>query len=122
MVHLGWKNGRRQRRVFTGKTPDAAVARRSAFLHAKASGFTMPRGRQPYVSEWMMHWLHNVAKPAVKTSTWERSYRQKVTDLIVPYFERVPLPELTEEHVEDWHRQLGAIVSKRTGQPLSAKT
>jgi integrase len=122
VVHLGWKGSRRQRRVFTGTTPQAAVDRRAKFLDARRDGFTMPKGRQPYVSEWLLHWLHNVAKRKVAATTWHGSYRQKVTDLICPYFERVPLPELTEEDVEFWHAELEATVSKRTGQPLSAST
>jgi integrase len=122
VVHEGWKDGSRQRRVFTGTTPAIAVGRREKFLAARRDGFTMPRGRQPYVSEWMLHWLHNIARRKVAETTWEKSYRQKVTSLICPYFERVPLPELTEEDIEFWHGQLEDTVSKRTGRPLSAST
>ena len=70
----------------------------------------------------MLHWLHNVAKREVAETTWEKAYRQKVTGLICPWFERVPLNELSEEHIEEWHRHLEATVSKRTGRPLSAST
>jgi integrase len=122
VVHMGWKDGRRQRRVFTGTTPQSAVDKRNTFLAARRDGFTMPKGRQPYVSEWMLHWLHNVAKRKVAATTWHGSYRQKVTELICPYFERVPLPELTEEDIEDWHARLEETISKRTGRPLSAAT
>src|SRR5215469_3610909 len=106
VVHMGWKDGRRQRRVFTGTTPEAAHSRREAFLAARRDGFTMPKGRPPYVSEWMLHWLHVIAKRKVAATTWEGSYRQKVTELICPYFERTPLAELCEEDIEEWHREL----------------
>lgn len=114
--------GKRDRREFTGSTPAEAREKRDRFLDRRRDGFTMPRGRQPYVSEWMLHWLHNVAKRKVAPTTWEGSYRQKVTDLICPWFERVPLPQLCEEDIEDWHRHLEETVSERTGRPLSAST
>jgi integrase len=121
-VHLGWKDGKRQRRVFTGTTPQAAVDGRSRFLDARRDGFTMPKGRPPWVSEWMLHWLHKVAKREVQATTWHGSYRQKVEDLICPYFERVPLPDLDEEDIEQWHAELEERISPRTGRPVSAAT
>lgn len=122
VADLGWHNGQRDRREFTGATPEAAMKKRQAFLDRRRDGFTMPRGRQPTVAEWMLHWLHNVARREVQPTTWHKSYRQKVTDLICPYFERIPLPDLTEEDIEEWHRHLEATISKRTGRPLSAST
>jgi integrase len=82
----------------------------------------MPKGRPPYVSEWMLHWLHNIARRKVEATTWDRSYRQKVTELIVPWFERTLLPDLTEEDIETWHANLERVTSVRTGRPLSAAT
>src|SRR5690242_3200785 len=122
VADLGWKNGKRDRREFTGKTPDEAREKRQQFLDRRRDGFTIPKGRQPYVSEWLLHWLHNVARPRIEETTWERSYRQKVEDLIAPYFDRITLPELAIEHVEAWHATLGRVKSKRTGRPLSAST
>lgn len=122
VADLGWKNGARDRREFTGPTPDVALEKRAAFLDRKRDGFVMPKGRQPYVSEWVLHWLHNVAKRKVAATTWHSSYRQKVTELICPWFERTVLAELNEEHIEEWHAELEATVSERTGRPLSAST
>ena len=122
VADLGWRGGRRDRREFTGATPAEALARRERFLDRRRDGFTMPRGRQPYVSEWLLHWLHNVAKRKVQPTTWHGSYRQKVTDLICPWFERTVLADLCEEDVEEWHAQLEAMISERTGRPLSAST
>ena len=119
---MGWRNGRPVRREFTAATPDEAIRRRAAFLDRRRGGFTLPKGRPLYVSEWMLHWLHNVARRQVEATTWDRSYRQKVTSLIVPYFERVPLAELSEDDIEAWHAQLEGAVSARTGRPLSAAT
>jgi len=122
VADLGQHAGKRDRREFTGRTPDEALKKRERFLDRRRDGFTMPKGRPPYVSEWMLHWLHNIAKRKVEATTWEGSYRQKVTELICPWFDRVVLAELTEEDVEDWHRHLEGIISKRTGNPLSAST
>lgn len=122
VADLGYRAGKRDRREFTGATPKEAMDKRDTFLDRRRDGFTMPKGRQPYVSEWLLHWLHNVARREVAPTTWHGSYRQKVTELICPYFDRVPLPELTEEDIEDWHRHLEARISPRTGRPTSAST
>ncbi|HYK28525.1 MAG TPA: tyrosine-type recombinase/integrase [Streptosporangiaceae bacterium] len=122
VADLGWRNGARDRREFTSADMREAMAKRQAFLDRRRDGFTIPKGRQPYVSEWMLHWLHKVAKPKVEATTWEKTYRHKVEELICPFFERIPLPELTEEDIEDWHRFLQAKISKRTGRPLSNST
>jgi integrase len=122
VADLGFREGKRDRREFTGATSEDARRKRDGFLDRRRDGFTMPKGRQPYVSEWLLHWLWNIAKRTVEPTTWESSYRQKVTELICPYFERTPLPGLCEEDIEEWHRHLEAVISKRTGRPLSAST
>ncbi len=105
-VHEGYKNSIRQRRVFTGHTPAEARLKRDLFLDKRRDGFRMPKGRPPTVGEWMSHWLHMIAKEKVQATTWEGSYRSKVEMHIVPFFERVPLPELDEELIEEFHRHL----------------
>jgi integrase len=122
VADLGWRGGQRDRREFTGPTSAAARGKRDEFLAKRRDGFTMPKGRPPYVEEWMTHWLHNIARPSVEASTWNRSYRQKTEDLIIPFFERVPLPELDEEMIEAWHRQLERRVSERTGRRMAPAT
>ena len=122
VADLGWRDGKRDRRFFVAATPDEAIKRREAFLATRRDGFTPPKGRPPYTGEWMLHWLHVIAKRSVAETTWEKSYRQKVTELIVPFFERIPLPELCEDDIEAWHAHLEETVSERTGRPLSAST
>lgn len=121
VADLGWKGGRRDRREFTGPTPDAAIEKRARFLDRRRDGFTLPRGRQPTVAEWVLHWVHHTAKAQVDPNTWHRSYRQKCEDYIAPYFERVPLAELSAEDIEDWHAELLARKSQRGGT-ISAST
>jgi len=120
VADLGYRNGKRDRREFTGATVAEALAGRDTFLARKRDGFTMPKGRPPTVSEWMLHWLYNVARPSVEATTWHRSYRQKTEDYIVPYFAHTPLADLDEEAIEGWHAHLGTVIARRGGQPLSA--
>lgn len=115
IVELDWKDGRRQRRVFTAATSAAAIEKRRKFLASREDGFTIPSGRQPYVSEWALHWLNNIVKAKVHPSTWHTSYKGIVEQRIVPYFGRVPLTELTEERIEAWHRELERTRSARGG-------
>lgn len=122
VADLGWRNGKRDRREFTGPDPKTAMDRRDAFLHARRGGFTLPKGRQPYVSEWCMYWLENIAREKVAATTFDRSYRQKVTELICPFFERIRLPELAEEDIRAWHQYLARKRSQRTDRPLAAAT
>ncbi len=118
---LGYRDGKRDQHLFVRATPAEAIEARAKFLDTRRDGFTLPKGRQPTVGEWVTHWLHNVAKASVDPNTWYRSYRQKCEDYIIPYFGRVKLAELAEEDIEDWHRQLKARPSRK-GTPLSAGT
>src|SRR5216684_9380350 len=87
----------------------------------RGGGFTLPRGRQPYAGDWVLHWLHNVARPAVGPTTWHRRYRQACEEYIAPYFAKVKLADLCEEDIEGWHRHMAARVSRRGG-PLAPVT
>jgi len=115
-------DGRRTQRLFVRSTPREAIDARDRFLDARRDGFTLPKGRQPTVAEWVRHWGENIARPQIDPNTWYRSYRQRCDDLIIPYFTRVKLAELSEEDIEEWHRHLKARPSQRGGQPLSAST
>lgn len=121
VADLGWKNGRRDRREFTAPDPGGAIEKRDKFLARRRDGFTLPRGRQPTVAEWVLHWCHVTAKAKVDPNTWHRGYRQKCEDYIAPYFEKVPLAELSAEDIEDWHAALLARPKERGGT-ISAST
>lgn len=122
VADLGWKNGSRDRREFTGPTPTDALEKREKFLAKRRDGFTPPKGRPPTVDEWMRHWLYNIAQPRVEATTFEKSYRQKVEDLIIPFFEKMSLPELDEDDIRAWHAHLLRTPSRHTGRPVSAST
>jgi integrase len=99
-----------------------ADGKRAAFMAARADGFTAPRGRPYYVGEWVLRWLENTARPRISEATYSRTYLHHVRDLIAPYFERVPLPELTVEDIEAWHAQLARRPARRGGGMVSAAT
>ena len=122
VADLGWKGGKRDRREFTGPTPEAALKKREEFLDRRRDGFTLPRGRQPTVAEWVLHWVHHTAKAKVDPNTWYRSYRQKCEDYIAPYFEKILLAELSAEDVEDWHAALLERPLQRGEGTVSAST
>ena len=122
VADLGWKDGKRDRREFTGPTPGEALEKRDQFLDRRRDGFTLPRGRQPYVSEWVFHWCHVTAKAQVDANTWHRSYRQKCEDYIAPYFSKVLLSELSAEDIEDWHAAMLARPKTRGEGTLSPAT
>jgi integrase len=122
VADLGWKNGRRDRREFTAPDPGGALEKRERFLDRRRDGFTLPRGRQPTVAEWVLHWVHHTAKAQVDPNTWYRSYRQKCEDYIAPYFEKIALAELSAEDIEDWHAELLRRPRARGEGTISAST
>lgn len=121
VADLGWRNGKRDRREFTGPTPAAALGKRAEFLGRRRDGFTLPKGRQPTVAEWVLYWCHNTAKARLKPSGWD-AYRQKCEDHIAPFFAGVKLAELGVEDVEDWHAALLAKPKRYGNGTLSAST
>ena len=104
-VSDGWQDGKRQRRVFTGTSPEAAMRKRADWLDLRRDGFETPKGRPPTVGEWMSYWLNVPARDRVAVTTWE-GYRSYVELRIVPYFDHVALPDLNEQMLEGFHRHL----------------
>ena len=122
VADLGWKpGGKRDRREFTGPDPASALEKRAKFLDRRRDGFTLPRGRQPYVSEWVLFWVHHTARAQLGPTSWE-AYRQKCEDLVAPYFEHVRLAELSAEDIEGWHASLLARPKQRGKGTLSPAT
>ncbi|MFC9085291.1 tyrosine-type recombinase/integrase [Nocardiopsis dassonvillei] len=107
-VELGYRNGKRQRQAFYGATPEEALEKKKAWLAQKDAGFTPPKGRAPWVAEWVEHWLLHIAQARVDESTFLGTYSSKVRRHIIPYFSRVRLTneDLHEELIEQFHTHL----------------
>lgn len=120
-AELGYRDGRRDQRLFVRATPDEAIEARSDFLAKRRGGFTLPKGRQVTVAQWIRVWLENTARPSIDPNTYYRSYRQKCEDYLIPFFTGIRLAEVCEEDIEEWHRWMAARPSRRGGT-LSAGT
>jgi integrase len=99
-------DGRRQQRLFVRATPAAAIEARRTFLRSREDGFTIPKGRQPTVAEWVLYWLHTIAREQVAATSWHHSYRPKIELHVAPHFAHIRLADLSEEDIEVWHRRL----------------
>lgn len=122
VADLGPKGGKRDRREFTAATSAGAIDKRDRFFEKRArTGFTPPKGRAPYVSEWVLHWVHNIARTEVEPESWE-NYRTVCELHICPFFSRVVLDDVDEDDIRAWHAHLLATPTGRTGRPLSAVT
>lgn len=121
VADLGWKAGKRDRREFTGPDPKTALDKRDEFLDKRRDGFTLPRGRQPTVEEWVLHCCHHTLKKRQQRTTWEKNTRLHCESYIAPFFAGIPLANLQPEDVEDWHDDLLARPSKSGGM-LKAST
>jgi len=111
VADLGQHAGKRDRREFTGRTPEIAMEARAKFLEKRRAGFTLPKGRQITVAEWCEHWLINVAEPRVAPTTFYGSYDSKVRMHVIPFFSKTLLVQLDEEDIEAWHRHLRKSLS-----------
>ena len=122
VADLGWKNGTRDRREFTGQDPTTALQKRDEFLAQRHDGFTPPKGRKPYAGDWLRHWLYNIARPRIAATSWNKGYRQKTEELIIPFFEHIILEDIDEDHIRAWHAHLQRTKSPHTGRPVSNST
>jgi len=114
-------DGKRQQRLFVRPTPAAAIQARTKFLDSLRDGFLIPKGRQPTVAEWVLYWLHNIAREQVAATSWHHSYRPAIERRVAPHFGHIKLADLSEEDIEVWHRHLKAKGSA-SGTPLSASS
>lgn len=106
-VFLGTRpDGRPDRRWLYGKSPDDVIEKRNKFRTKLAEGFTPAKGKGETVGQWMHHWLHNIVKNEVRESTWNRSYRSKVENHIIPGLGWPPLAKLEEEDIEAFYATL----------------
>src|SRR3954468_14511704 len=112
-VSMGKKeNGRRDRRHVSGAKRADVVAKVRAIEGKRDSGIVEAAGRAPTVSEWLDHWLDNIAARKVRARTLE-SYRSTVRLHLRPGIGHHRLDRLQPEHLE----RLYAALAKKGLSP-----
>jgi integrase len=107
VAELPAADGKRDRREFTSTDPQEALAKRSAFLAERAGGFTPGKGPRQTAGDYLRTWITVTAPRRLAPSTLA-GYEQKLADHVIPYFDRMPLADITEETIERWHDHLAA--------------
>lgn len=104
-----WEPGRPRPRVATGKTREAAVARRAK--RQKEAGLVLNELRTVgALAEW---WLHNVHKQAVRASSWAKA--EDRVRRITKTLGHLPVTALDYRAVTEWQASLLAL-------PLAPRT
>ena len=110
------KYKKRQRDVH-GTKPEAEAALREWVDELKQE--PDKTSKQP-LSEYLLHWVNNIAKPDLEQNTYE-SYRWQITNHINPVIGHIPLGELEPMHVQDLYSFKAAQGNLSTGGGLSSR-
>jgi integrase len=95
---IGWRNGKRHRKWFYGKTRADVQAQLTAALRNHQLGFNVAPERQT-VGQFLERWLADCCAPSVRPRTLE-SYCGTVRLHLIPRVGRVPLAKLSPQHVQ----------------------
>ena len=97
VVNLGSVNGKRLRKTYYGETRKEVQENLTKALAHIQSGLPLPSDKQS-VGDYLVWWLENVAKSAVRPSTWT-SYEELVSLHLRPALAHIALSKLTPQHV-----------------------
>ena len=112
-VSLGWKDGKRVRKVLTGKTCGDVSERLKALLRSQQLGLPVAPEKQT-VGHFLAQWLEDIAKPSVRPKTF-RFYADLVNLHIAPKLGRIKLQKLSVNHVQ-------SLLNDRPAFGLSPRT
>jgi integrase len=112
-VHLGYRNGKRVRKVLNGATRAEVAAKLTAALRSKQLGIPLPSERQT-VAEYLRGWLENVAKPSTRPKTFT-SYEYITREHLIPSLGAKVLAKLGPQEVREF-------MKAKVDIGLSAKT
>lgn len=125
MIDLGYVNGKRKRKMLSGKTRKEVAEKLKAAQAALQRGENLAPVRQT-MQHFLDGWLEEVIKPNVKAKTHE-SYSQMVRLYIVPHIGGRQLANLAPGHVQNMLNALresgrgdGSGLSPRTVQYVRA--
>ena len=66
-LELGWKDGKRQRKILSGATRAEAATKLRKHLGLQDDGLPVPRdGKGQTVEEWLWHWLDTIGPRRVR--------------------------------------------------------
>lgn len=98
-------DGRLDRRHVRGRTRGVVTAKVRELEKARDRGAVAQAGHRWTVTEWMRHWLVNIAEPSLRASSFN-AYRVAVETHIVPALGRHRLDRLEPEQLERMYRSL----------------
>ena len=112
-LDMGWRNGKRQRKLIYGRTRREVQDRLRAALKAKQEG-TLRVGSRQSTGKFLQRWLEDSVKPSVRPATYSM-YWHLTTRHLIPNLDRVPLEKLSPEHVQ-------ALLRAKTDEGLAPRT
>lgn len=112
VLSLGYRNGKRHRKHFYGRTQREVVAQMREAQQAHQKGLPLSDERQT-VSSFFTRWLET-ERPVLRASTWER-YEQLVRLHVLPELGHMRLGRLEPRHLRE-------LYARKSGEGLSSGT
>jgi integrase len=110
-VHLGYQDGKRQRKTFYGKTRRNVQERMTKALGEVHAGLPVRSDDRETVADYLARWLTVSAAQRVRPRTLA-GYRQIADNHLIPAIGRVPVAKLTPGHVQAMLNARAAAGSK----------
>jgi integrase len=105
-VTVGVKDdGSPDRRHVRGRTEAVVIKKVRDLERQRDSGVVLRAGGGWTVGGWLEHWLENIARPAIRHTSWD-AYRIAVRKHLVPAVGGQRLDRLTPEHLERLYRRM----------------
>ena len=116
-IDIGWRNGRRSRKAFYGRTRKQAVEQLTTALRDAQQGRVLPDERQT-VGQFLELWL-DLQRSRLRERTWA-TYEQAVRLHLVPGLGPIILSRLTPGRLDEWFRRhqrdgASAVIQKQLG-------
>ena len=99
-VHIGWANGKRVRKLLSGRTRAEVAQKLTEALRNQQLGIAPAVERQT-VAQYLQHWLEHVAGKQVRPKTL-KTYQDIVAQHLIPALGTVPLPKLSVQKVREF--------------------
>ena len=97
-VSVGWKDGKRIRKTFTGKTRYAVAEQMKVALRSQQQGLPIAPERQT-VGQFLDAWVEDSARPSVRPKTYI-FYESIVRLHLKPVLGKIPLQKLEPQHIQ----------------------